>query len=312
MRDLALASILEVAVASQVGDFLSEERTGDVVVVRFRSLHAGYPGWHWSAAVVDNAGHFTVNEVWMEPGEGALPVPAWKPWSERVRPGDLGAGDVVATDPDDVRITPGYTAEDVAVDDVLLDPVHWEPGLGRARVLSVEGLADAAERWRSGDEGPDSQTARLAEHPCSTCAWLLPIGGLLGQAFGVCAHDLSSSDGHVVAMDHGCGAHSDVRIEPSPIPVTDMLIDETTYIPVTFNRGDRDVDVAQVDGLAEEQWSDDGGADADASAPEAPASTDDVECAEAADDHAGEGDVTPPENVVVGEESAEDHAEQGE
>lgn len=327
MRDLALASILEVAPASQVGEFLSEERTGDVVVVRFRSLHAGYPGWHWSAAVVDNAGHLTINEVWMEPGEGALPVPVWKPWSERVRPGDLGAGDVVPTDPNDVRITPGYTAEDENPDAELLEPAQWEPGLGRERVLSAEGLADAAERWRSGDEGPDSQVARLAEHPCSTCAWLLPIGGLLGQAFGVCAHDMSPSDGHVVAMDHGCGAHSDVRIEPSPIPVTDMLIDETTFIPVKIDRArpedsdapddsaavvEGDVDGAAVADRDDEQWSDDGGVDASAAVAEPATATDDMEHAEATDDDAREGDVTPPQDVVFVEEAAEEHAEQGE
>lgn len=327
MRDLALASILDVAVAAEVGEYLNEERNGDVVVVRFRSLHAGYPGWHWSAAVVDNAGHLTVNEVWMEPGEGALPAPAWKPWSERVRPGDLGAGDVVPTDPTDSRLTPGYTAEDESADAELLEPAQWEPGLGRQRVLSVEGLTDAAERWRSGEDGPDSQVARLAEHPCSTCAWLLPIGGLLGQAFGVCAHDMSPSDGHIVAMDHGCGAHSDVRIEPSPIPVTDMLIDETTFIPVRIDRSHSDevteevVEADAEDGsadeaanveLADEQWADDGGAEPDASAAQTSASTDDVQHAEAADDHARDGDVAPPEDVVFDEDVAEDHAQQGE
>lgn len=335
MRDLALAAILEVAVPTQVGDFFSEDRTDDVVVVRFSSLHPGYPGWHWSAAIVDNAGRLTVNEVWMEPGLGALPIPTWKPWSERVRPGDLGAGDVVPTDPNDARITPGYTAEDEGSDDELLAPAQWEPGLGRARVLSVEGLADAAERWRSGDEGPDSQVARLADHPCSTCAWLLPIGGLLGQAFGVCAHDMSPSDGHVVSLDHGCGAHSDVRIEPSPIPVTDMLIDETTFISVRMDRAAdaealgedlRSEEVgaqseaeptsapATAEGveLAEAQRSDGSGTEGLESAVEALASTNDVSHAEETDEHAGQGDITPPQDIVVAEVVAEHETEQGE
>lgn len=321
MRDLALAAIREVVdVPAHLGDFLSEDRDGDVIVVRYTSLHPGYPGWHWSAAIIANGTHLTVNEVWMEPGEGALPVPVWKPWSERVRPGDLGAGDVVPTDPTDVRITPGYTAEDENVDDLQLAPAQWAPGLGRERVLSAEGLADAADRWRSGDEGPDSQVARLAEHACSTCAWLLPIGGLLGQAFGVCAHDMSPSDGHVVSLDHGCGAHSDVRIDPSPIPVTDMLIDETTFIPVTIDRSAVDAEAetgteqgeAAATELADETWADDGGAADDESALEAPAPTQDVTDAEEANDDAGEGDIAPPEDVVIGEESAEHEAQQGE
>jgi hypothetical protein len=108
--------------------------------------------------------------------------------------------------------------------------VQWQLGLGRERVLSAEGLADAAYRWQRGEDGPDSQIARLADHRCSTCAWLLPIGGTLGQAFGVCAHDMSPSDGHIVAMDHGCGAHSDAVAEPSHVPVTELIIDENTFL----------------------------------------------------------------------------------
>lgn len=291
MRDLALSAIREVAdLPSHIGEFLSEDSIDDVTVVRYASLHPGYPCWHWSVALVRSGDRYTVNEVWMEPGEGALPVPVWKPWSERVRPGDLGAGDVVPTDPADPRLTAGYTAQDALDDDIELRPLQWQVGLGRARVLSAEGLADAADRWRSGDEGPDSPVARLAEFPCSTCAWLLPIGGLLGQAFGVCAHDMSPSDGHVVAMDHGCGAHSDVRIEASPIPVTELVIDETSFIPVDVRgRGPADVE----------------------SPVEAPAPTDDVADTDQPDDDAGEGDIAPPQDSVPFEESAEDDGERG-
>jgi hypothetical protein len=42
-----------------------------------------------------------------------------------------------------------------------------------------------------------------------TCGFVVRLGGLLGQAFGVCANESSPSDGHVVTMDHGCGAHSE-------------------------------------------------------------------------------------------------------
>jgi len=289
MRDLALAAVREVAdLPAHIGEYLGEERSDDVTIVRYASLHPGYPCWHWSVALVGTGDRYTVNEVWMEPGEGALPVPVWKPWSERVRPGDLGAGDVVPTDPHDVRLTAGFTGADTSHDEIDLVPVQWQIGLGRERVLSADGLADAAERWREGDEGPDSQMARLAEHPCSTCGWLLPIGGPLGQAFGVCAHDMSPSDGRVVAMDHGCGAHSDVRIEPSPIPVTDMLIDETTFVAVDVREHAPTSDV------------------------DASTTSDDVPDAEDADDDAGEGDIAPPEDAVIAEETPEHEAEQGE
>lgn len=278
MRDLARSAVLEVADSeAHVGDIIGDESIGDVRVIRFASLHPGYPGWHWSVAMVGDDDAATINEIWMEPGDGALAIPEWKPWSERVRPGDLGAGDVVPTATDDPRLEPGYASVD---DDEGL-PTQWEFGLGRERVLSAEGIADAVERWRAGEDGPESRIARLADHQCSTCAWLLPIGGSVGRAFGVCAHDMSPSDGHIVAMDHGCGAHSDVVVEPSPIPVTDMLIDDEEYLAV--DRGSLPV--------------------VEPTEPVAP--TDDVPDADEADAEAGPGDVTPPEDVVVDEEAAQ-------
>lgn len=276
MHDLARSAVLEVAdAAAHVGDFLDSEQVGDVTVLRFASLHPGYPSWHWSVAVVGDE-PYTIDEIWMEPGDGALLAPEWKPWSERVRPGDLGAGDVMPTDSDDPRLQPGYAD----VDDEAPQPLQWEVGLGRERVLSAEGLADAADRWRSGDEGPDAQISRLAPYPCSTCAWLLPIGGRLGQAFGVCAHDISPSDGHVVALDHGCGAHSDVKAEPTPVPVTEMVLDEESF-----------ESVERTSALAD--------------ASEAPAPTNGVTDADETDAEAGEGDVAPPEIAVPLEDAAQ-------
>ena len=51
----------------------------------------------------------------------------------------------------------------------------------------------------------------------------------MGQAFGVCANALSPSDGRLVSMDHGCGAHSETRIEPGVVPVTELALDEYEY-----------------------------------------------------------------------------------
>lgn len=312
MRDRALTAVLAVVdVPAHVGDYMGEARIDDVTVLRFASLHPGYPGWYWSVAMVGEADAATINEVWMEPGEGALPLPVWKPWSERVRPGDLGAGDVVPTAADDVRLTPGYTGEGDDAEE--LRPEQWQPGLGRERVLSVLGLADAADRWRSGEDGPDSQVARLADAQCSSCGWLLPIGGLLGQAFGVCAHDMSPSDGHIVALDHGCGAHSDVKVDSAPIPVTELIVDDEAYVRV-----ERDT-LPEVEGeagsevVAEAEVEAEGGeVAADESAVQPLAPTDDVPNAEQADDDTGEGDVTPPQGVTADQDVVEDDGEQGE
>ena len=226
--DVALDAIRDVAdTDAHIGDYLDRDLVDGITVLRFASLHPGYPNWRWCAALTGDDTHSSVNEVWMEPGVGALPIPVWTPWSERIQPGDLGAGDVVETDPGDPRIMPGYTGSaDTDSDEERLHPPQWELGLGRKRVLSPVGVLDAADRWRRGDHGPSSQVAKLADHHCSTCAWLLPIGGAVGQAFGVCAHDMSPSDGHVVAMDHGCGAHSDVVAESSPVSVTELIIDD--------------------------------------------------------------------------------------
>lgn len=233
-HDLARDAIHDVADSpAHVGDFIERDLIDGTTVLRFAATHPGYPAWRWCVALTGDDAHASVNEVWMEPGEGALPIPVWKPWSERIRPGDLGAGDVVETDPNDPRLMPGYSGiADLDGVDASLHPLQWQIGLGRSRVLSSDGIADAVERWRKGDDGPEAQIARLSDHQCSTCAWLLPIGGSIGQAFGVCAHDMSPSDGHVVAMDHGCGAHSDVVAEPSSVPVTEMLIDDNTFLDV--------------------------------------------------------------------------------
>ena len=242
--DLICAAAIELAAEAarevaeepgHVGGHLDVAPTDELSVVhRFACAHPGYPGWTWSVGVSRNADSEvpTVNEVWLEPGAGALLAPPWRPWSERVQPGDLGAGDVFPTDADDPRLTAGFTGDD-DLDSVVanqpLHPLQWQLGLGRARVLSASGREDAAERWISGDGGPDSPVARAAADRCVTCGWLLPIGGPLGQEFGVCAQPMSPSDGRVVALLHGCGAHSEVAAEPAPTDVVGVVLDEVGY-----------------------------------------------------------------------------------
>jgi len=99
-----------------------------------------------------------------------------------------------------------------------LQPGEWEIGLGRARVLSPLGRDDAAERWVSGDFGPTAPIARQSAAECSTCGFMLPMGGPLGQAFAVCANQMSPADGHVVSLAFGCGAHSETETEPEARP----------------------------------------------------------------------------------------------
>lgn len=232
--DFARNSLSDIVSLDEVGDFVSSFAVDTVTVVQFASKHAGYVGWNWSVALSgDPAG---VDEMWMEPGEGALIAAPWTPWSERVQPGDLAAGDVLATAPDDPRLAPGFSgADDLEEITEPLSPQSWSIGLGRERVLSQLGLDDAVDRWREGDNGPRTATARYADLPCSSCGWLVTIGGSLGQAFGVCANAMSPSDGRLVSMDHGCGAHSETVVDAGVVPVTELVIDEFGYEVIDRN-----------------------------------------------------------------------------
>jgi hypothetical protein len=229
--DLARRSLAEIVDLTEVGTLRQSLEIDGATVVQFESTHPGYLGWHWSVAM--SGLPLGVDEMWMEPGDGALVAKPWTPWSERIQPGDLGAGDVIPTAPDDPRLAPGYTGLD-DLDD-LAEPLHpqaWSLGLGRERVLSPLGLADAVDRWREGDNGPRAATARYADLPCSSCGWLVTVGGSLGQAFGVCANAMSPSDGRLVSMDHGCGAHSETVVEAGVVPVTELVIDELGFEPI--------------------------------------------------------------------------------
>ena len=102
-----------------------------------------------------------------------------------------------------------------------------ELGLGRERVLSLEGRDEAAERWLAGDGGPDNQMTQQAPGVCETCGFFVRLQGQLGMLFGVCANAFSASEASVVSVDHGCGAHSktvaDDRAEELPAPVWETI-----------------------------------------------------------------------------------------
>lgn len=240
MLDPICAAAVETAFAAArveadgdwVGEHLETYAEGDRQVMhRFACLLPGYRGWAWCVSVVraSRAKAATVNEVVLMPGQEAITAPSWVPWSERVRAGDLRTGLIAPTDPDDIRLAPGWSGEEELagpLDQAPLHPVNWEPGLGRSRVPSSDGRRDAASRWYTGDHGPHAPSAKAAPGRCGTCGWLLLIGGPLGQMFGVCSHLLSPSDGRIVSFDHGCGGHSEVQAEPTPVAPVEPVIDD--------------------------------------------------------------------------------------
>jgi hypothetical protein len=198
------------------------EALGATATHSFASRQPGYVGWHWAVtlATVPGDDEVTVDEVVLLPGERALLAPAWVPWHERLRPGDLSVGDVLPSTEDDPRLVPAYTADDDSAEDPEGRIVAVELGLGRERVMSAEGRAEAVTRWGDGDFGPGSAMARSAPGPCATCGFWLPLAGSLRQRVGACGNVYAPADGRVVTADYGCGAHSQATLvvaEPTEV-----------------------------------------------------------------------------------------------
>lgn len=226
----ARAALVEFSGGDSIGEYLGasfEDSTS--ATHRFLADLPGYRGWQWAVVVAayPGADHATISEVVLVPGPTALLAPQWVPWQDRVQPGDLSPGDLLAPLPEDPRLVPGH----VACGDPEIDDIAQELGLGRRQVLSDWGRVGAAQRWHDGDFGPASAMARSTRRVCRDCGFYLPLAGSLGIMFGVCANALAA-DGRVVDAEYGCGAHSDTPQPPgtgSPLfdPYDDGLLDLT-------------------------------------------------------------------------------------
>jgi hypothetical protein len=233
--DLARQPAEEIAEPGTVGEHQGYQPEGERVGTHsFDCTSPAYRGWRWAVTVArpPRGRSATIDEVHLLPGIGALLAPEWLPWSDRIAPGDLGPGDLLPFIAEDPRLEPGYEATG---DDDADQLAFWELGLGRERVLSPEGRAEAAERWYDGSHGPTAPVAEQAPAPCETCGFFLPMAGTLRAVFGVCSNEWSPSDGQVVSLDHGCGAHSQggVAIDPpqAELPILDELGYDALLLP---------------------------------------------------------------------------------
>jgi hypothetical protein len=231
--ELARAAVVDEVGADFVGEYIGSHMDAERIATHlFVCSNPAYLGWNWAVVLVraSRAKVATVNDVVLMPGEQALVAPAWVPWSERVQAGDLGVGDILPSQADDPRLVAGLTGEDELEGVASLAPLspgQWELGLGRARVLSPIGRDEATLRWYEGDTGPQAAMARNAALECGTCGYLLVMGGIVGQAFGICANELGAADGKVVSMNFGCGAHSEVLVE-APVEHAELVLPDET------------------------------------------------------------------------------------
>jgi hypothetical protein len=243
--DFARQAAEDLGKAENVGDHLGVAAEGDRLVTHFFAcLDRAYVGWQWAVTVAraPRARHVTLDESVLLPTPDALLAPEWLPWSQRLRPGDLGVGDLLPTREDDPRLEPGWLGDDVP-DDALAADDDDAPAadaadaaalvrdfdLGRARVLSPIGRDDAVDRWHEGDRGPRTPLAEAAPAQCSTCGFLWGMRGSLGRIFGVCTNEYAPDDGRVVSVDHGCGAHSEAAVMPTSPKVAAPRVDEMGY-----------------------------------------------------------------------------------
>jgi len=151
--ELARSAAGEVAGPGQVGEHLGVQAEADRVVTHlFACLDPAYAGWRWAVTVTRAARSktVTVSESLLLPGPDALLAPDWVPWRDRVRPGDVGVGDLLPAHSDDERLVPAAVLE------------------GQEGVLDW----DDAARWRGYEalgatvgeaSGSDKQAAKAAD-----------------------------------------------------------------------------------------------------------------------------------------------------
>jgi DUF3027 family protein len=246
--DLARAAAVAVAGAGNVGDHVGVEQEADRVVTHlFSCLDRAYRGWRWAVTLsrASRSRTATVSETVLLPGPESILAPEWVPWRARLRPGDLGVGDIMPASADDERLVPFATLE--GEDGVADWPAVEQAVAGLAgplgsaqaaeagqvppqvRVLSALGRDDASLRWYTSEHGPRSPLAHAAPGVCAGCGFFVRLGGPLGRMFGACANAYAPDDGRIVSVDHGCGAHSEALLSPGPDSPAAPVIDELGY-----------------------------------------------------------------------------------
>jgi hypothetical protein len=162
--DLARSAAEELAGGACVGDHVGVTADDERVVTHlFSNTDRAYLGWRWAVTVsrAPRAKTVTVSETVLLPGPDSLLAPDWVPWSERVRPGDLGVGDLMPTATDDERLVSVSMLEG---DDGVLDwddSASWDQGreLAASLGMSAETAVAADAVSGPGAAGPSVASA---------------------------------------------------------------------------------------------------------------------------------------------------------
>ncbi len=160
--DLARAAAQEMAGTGQVGPHRGAAVDGDRVVTHlFDCLDPAYTGWRWAVTVAraSRAKLVTVSESALLPGPDSLLAPDWVPWRDRVRPGDVGVGDLLPAGQDDERLVPAVVLEG---DDGVLDwddSADWAAGQD---LLAAMNLTDAVGTESVGAEPAGTEPSAAA------------------------------------------------------------------------------------------------------------------------------------------------------
>ncbi|WP_435178286.1 DUF3027 domain-containing protein [Actinacidiphila sp. bgisy145] len=148
--DVALAVTREAVGEASVGEHLGVVAEGDRVVTHFFACtEPAYRGWQWATTLTraSRAKNVTIDETVLLPGPDSVLAPEWVPWSERLRQGDLGPGDLLPTEADDLRLEPGWTGEGAAAATAAADSVEIAEAaeVAAAAAAQAAGAADVAD-----------------------------------------------------------------------------------------------------------------------------------------------------------------------
>src|SRR6201981_142037 len=105
--DVARDAVVAIVGAAQVGDHQGVQAEGErIATPLFDCAAPAYTGWRWAVTVTraPRSKLVTVSETVLLPGPGALLAPDWVPWHDRLRPGDLGVGELLPAAPDGRRL----------------------------------------------------------------------------------------------------------------------------------------------------------------------------------------------------------------